>query len=425
MAEILYDDGDFTGDAAFGERVADFIDLVNNYEERDVRRNAFRLAVKDELDAHLEQPGASTLMQWTMDAMRFHPEMGASHCLTQVLRATSFVMLKWKDRFSNYPYAYTEPDTWRDSMHRIVADPEMGEELRYSIQERSLQSNVSKRYAGAVVTGQLLEVAGRLPIRTVLDVGCSMNTGLKHIASGLPFDQTHVVERDGVTRNLPVSNLFRSMLRGEWNVQESVGIELENPFEDDWARLISLNPTEILQKENVELLNELIRFDPPNVRMSIGDFIEDDNLRRELTLRYGIFKMGLIFTVLHTLSSSDRQQILSYMFEHADFVVSQDFAHINPDRPEVLDLRSIWNGTGSRDFTYRTYLMDVERQRSRTAQADERGWSELLLWRDGRMGEVVLGAGRIRSAEDSPFNGDSVTVTEIINHMLETKYEPR
>lgn len=363
--------------------MASFKDVLESQKRNppahDERIAAFAEAIADGLNT----PGE--IHDFFDELFTIRQDIGSSHLATKTLRAAQKQLFRVHPE---YPRAFLTPDVWRNALDWIFDDPYRAGEFTVDIWARPLQSNVSDRYKGLKAFGALAQRLGRLGTFSVLDIGCSQNAGLNHLASGVGFGMPAVV-RPGSPKHKPSlkhTAAMHQMLTSDVPLEHGVGIDMYHPSDSrSWAWSCSHYPSELLDEERVALFDALINAEYDNVEFFQGNFADFDHGRFEQ--QYPKQKFGVVnfSTVLYQADQTDRETMLANASRYAEeFVVVQDFLRVDSDNPHNLIFRDNWQDDL---FPYQTVARDMREDNGR--------WHEIFKWRDGRCRELAIGMGRI------------------------------
>ncbi|HSX33373.1 MAG TPA: class I SAM-dependent methyltransferase [Candidatus Saccharimonadales bacterium] len=320
-----------------------------------------------------------------------HHHVSSSHAITQLQRGKQRQFLEAFPQ--EYPREFVDPKMWRKADESIFSDTEDAfsryGQFVIDVWSRPLQSNKSERYKSLKAFAVLARELGRLSSFTVLDIGCSQNAGLNHMASGIGFESPTVIHPGSHDRqpNLDYTAAFSRVLQTELPLDLGVGIDLTGPEDSHpWAMACSHYPSELLNEERVGLFRALVMADYPNVGFVRGDATDFDHSALERAYP-GRDQFDIVFlsTMLYQLDDEERAAATAFAESKArQFVVAQDFAIPDPDNPEALVIRDNWHG--QRD-TYNLLYKDMH--------ASHRRWQTGFTWEDGRCRVMTPGLGRI------------------------------
>lgn len=334
------------------------------------------------------------------------PELLPNHRLYLPLRC--FQKQAMRDN-SSYPKGFTA-ERWRTVISGYMADPGISHEIEWDLHNRHLQTNVSDRYKSLPPIVAWLRAHGRLRERvSILDIGCSVNAGLKKLAlmdviSGEEFTPTQVhIPEDydrpwlGSQADDELTEKASRLQNTPVNLGVSIGVDREDMSRKDnleWARAC-LTPEEFVngESESYDKL-EIIRF--PHVKFMKRDFLDNYEAQflKSSPENHEFFDIVSLFTVLNQLSDRDRMRMLQVARRYVKptgLVVIQDFARVDPDLPvEIQFLNNDWN----KNFSYRTIVLDKLMTHD--------GYQEVWRYDGGRCARVQAGLGRIATADGSP-----------------------
>jgi hypothetical protein len=370
-------------DAELNKRLNAFKDVLDSQiaapPSGDERISAFASAVRDSL----ETPGP--ILEFFTEILGIKPDVGSSYLATKTLRAAQRQLY---GAFPDYPRAYMTSGKWAKGLDWILEDHDRAAQFTVDIWARPLQSNVSDRYKSIKALGVLARQFGRLETFDIMDIGCSQNAGLNHLASGVGFGLPALI-RPGSrshTPSLKHTAAFHKVLNTTLELAPSLGIDIYDPLESrEWAWSCSHYPSELLDERRVALFNALINADYDNVDFFKGDFAEFNTAAFENKHPGRQFGIVNFSTVLYQASELERTTMIRQAEAYArDFIVVQDFLRIDPENPRRLIFRDNWQDDL---FPYRMVVRDM--------QDNSQHWHELFRWKDGRCQELAIGLGRI------------------------------
>lgn len=291
-----------------------------------------------------------------------------------------------------YPQDFTEPEIWMRAFEEVLADPDAFREFVVHAWGFSLASNVSERYKGVKLFGNVAIELGRLDEITMADIGCSQQAGGNHLMSGMSFERVSVWPH-GNAASFPAPGLTRavnSYMDRPTPFRHITGIDVFDPVETrSWARACSHYPSELLDTKRVERYDKYTLDTQKNVHFYRSNFAEFEykkfKLEQEREDKPSTFKIVNFTTMLYQATPEERDRMLQYAALMAEeFIVVQDFVGIDPNDPAKLIFRENWQDD---PFPYRTLVMDM--------REDPPRWHEAFRWRDGRCREMTVGMGRI------------------------------
>ena len=316
-------------------------------------------------------------------------DIGSSHLATKTLRAAQKQLY---GHHPDYPRGFLTAGQWQEGLDWIFDDHDRAGDFTVDIWARPLQSNVSDRYKSLKAFGAIARNFGRVGIFSVMDVGCSQNAGLNHLASGVSFGMPSVIRPESQAHqpSLRHTAAFHRALAEELPLGHSVGIDTYDPLDArSWAWSCSFYPSELLNEERVALFDALIRAKYDAVDFFQGNFADFDTARFAHLHGKQDFNIVNFSTVLYQADEADRSAMLTAASNYAqEFVVVQDFLQIDPDNPTKLQFRENWQDD---PFPYRFVVRDMHE--------DTGAWHEVFKWRDGRCRELAIGMGRIAVGE--------------------------
>lgn len=358
-----------------------FKKVLASQSEQPPRADARIAAYASALQAGLERPGM--VRDFFVELLNIKPNLGASHLATKTLRAAQRQLYGSQP---DYPQAYLTPQKWTEGLDWIFDDPDRAGMFTVDIWARPLQSNVSDRYKSVKALGVLARQLGRMETFDVMDIGCSQNAGLNHLASGIGFGLPLLV-RPGSREHEPSlehTAVFHDVLNTPLELAPSLGVDVYDPRESrEWAWSCSHYPSELLDEQRVELFNALINAGYDNVGFFKGNFAEFDTAAFHAKHHGRTFGIVNFSTVLYQADELERAAMLEQAETFAtEFIVVQDFLKIDPHDPRKLLFRDNWQ---DEQFPYRTVVRDM--------REGSKHWHELFNWRDGRCQELAIGLG--------------------------------
>lgn len=349
-------------------------------------------AYAEALHLNLEYPGP--VQDFFDELLSIRADMGPSHLSTKVLRAAQAQLY---GNYPGYPQEFLTAGKWQEGLDWIFGDPDRAGQFTVDVWTRPLQSNKSDRYKSLKAFGVLARQFGRLGLFNIMDVGCSQNAGLHHLASGMSFDMPAVVRPDALsTPSVRHTTAFHRVLGSDIALGESVGIDIYSPDDSrKWAWSCSHYPSELLDEVKVGMFRELIDATYPQVSFFKGNFADFNH--GAFTHKHPRFKPSIVnfSTILYQAGELERAEMLANAAKYAqEFIVVQDFLGIDPDDNRKLVFRDDWQDD---PFPYRMVVRDMQEEDGR--------WHEVFKWRDGRCREVALGMGRLalRQGTMRPF----------------------
>jgi hypothetical protein len=367
-------------------------------ESRELFRNVLDMQVADPNDQDVRIAGFADCVRANLgrptpvgeffdELLEKRQDFSPSHLFTRTLRGAQS---KLYPHFPGYPQEAITGDYWQQGMDWIFADDFRAGSFVIDVWTRPLQSNISPRYKSLKAFISFVQEYGRLrgPLR-ILDIGCSQNAGLNHLASGLPFDVPSVIRPRSLEDkpSLEHSAALGGLLGRHVQLDLGVGIDLTRPEDSrPWAWSCSHNPTELLDPERVEMFNTLIMANFKNVKFFRGDATDFDHDRFERQFSGQTrFDIVNISTMLYQLTEPERQAVYKMAERYAeDFIVVQDFVKIDPSKPRQLQFRANWR---EEPYAYRTVVRD--------ARDGNKRWHDMFGWRSGRCRAMQAGLGRI------------------------------
>lgn len=292
-----------------------------------------------------------------------------------------------------YPEAFRDPAAWRYLLNYRTDYAELGDDMS----SLRIQSNISERYKSIPLTWHAL--TDRLgPNPRVLDVGCSMNIGLRklQLLDDYPFGYTtgikQLSESPIWTEDLAVSRGLESLLNLPNGLGRSIGIDLHPVLPDDeemrqWIKSNSFYPSELLTDiQRVEEFNELSRIkevENAEVYYKITDASDKEMIGRFKDDQRA-WRPDLIVasTVMHQMTKSQVAETIAnmrFLSDNKAVMLINDFVQVNPDAQNGLTF--INQERWVEPFTYRTLVRDF---------ATDEPWQEYYHWANGRCHQILL-----------------------------------
>src|SRR5665213_233085 len=174
-----------------------------------------------------------------------------------------------------YPIDYSKDEVWELFFDFIAANPDIVWDLNEDLVVREVQTNKSDRYKTFKLVAQMYEKRlGRTP--RVLDVGCSLNLGLKQLANSefFPFKPVELKQNGEIEETS--TRQLNTMLMARFAIGKSTGIDIINPITDrDWVRSCSFYPKELLVPRAVMEFDDLIARIDPKISFERFDFTDE------------------------------------------------------------------------------------------------------------------------------------------------------
>ncbi len=272
-------------------------------------------------------------------------------------------------------YPYEAPAEWRDVLIQTVENPDTRHALYQDLTTHELQSNKSERYKSVrLFLGMQRERLGDAP--TILDIGCSLNLGLKQLAGVSAFEPVRLDGVPGRDEELLGQYINNGLLPQfpDGKIGHSLGIDTVDPDEETVRRAESDShyPSE-LSPENREKFHTLFLAEHEKVSFAPVDLLAGESLP---TIPEQGFDLVTMCTMLYQLSEVERIKLVQaagHVLSANGFVVVQDFAYPDETDPQQLRFRENWF---SDPYPYRTMVYDMAEP--------ERGYRTLFSWSDGR-----------------------------------------
>jgi hypothetical protein len=344
-------------------------------------------------DAVLQSLEEQTKLRAFFEELLSLRDMGSSNLATKTLRAAQRQLYGYFPKEEGeYPRAFYTAGQWRKGFEWILAEEgSMRDETFFTdIWTRPLQSNVSERYQGLKAFTVLARKLGRLSTFSVMDIGCSQNAGLNHLASGFGFPPPNFLRpaRGSRTPSLSLTAAFHEALNTPLPMDYGLGIDMYSPDDSrEWAWACSHYPSELLDEARVERFESLINAQYRNVGFFQANFANFEPRREEFQHSHGHRDFDIVHfsTALYQADEADRQTMLAEAGRYArEFIVVQDFLEVDQGEPAKLRFRDNWKEA---EYPYRTVVRDMH--------SDSDRWHEIFLWEDGRVRQLTMGTGRI------------------------------
>lgn len=168
------------------------------------------------------------------------------------------------DEYFKFPENFTDKQYVRNSIATVLDDEMMSDDFSWDLYTREVSTNISQRGSGLkLIALAEAERLGDNPI--VLDVGCSRNHILKHIALRRPYlpVATSTRLRGEHREHSPDSSITDAVNRSlahDVTFETGVGVDI-NPIDDldtkVWVKACTLRPEELMDPKKVAYYDEL------------------------------------------------------------------------------------------------------------------------------------------------------------------------
>ncbi|MBX4199329.1 class I SAM-dependent methyltransferase [Candidatus Saccharibacteria bacterium] len=354
-----------------------------------------------------------------------HP-IDAHHAVQLTLRVLQRQMLKHYPH--TYPMDFFTPEAWREKINELIGNPDIASDIEGDLIIREVQSNVVERYKAFKLIGHMYrDRIGDNP--EILDVGCSLNLGLKKLAidGRYPFGRIEVGSPggEGFISDEQLTDAANILLASRLAIGASMGVDVfishnnDNADTKEWVRACSFYPRELLKPALLMEFNDLQSETGGTTGYYTGDFsnsAEMENLHihfsqlkweaehpeykssheslMELIERlHGphpdeeIFDMVTFSTSMYLMSWHERIRALKRakrLVKPTGLIVIQDFAEQVPLGKTKLRFH---NNFHYDSMPYRTYALDP--------RAPELDPQHIFSWETGRCQRLRLGLGKI------------------------------
>lgn len=365
---------------------------VSNPTNGDERIGAFARATYEQLLYRGE------ILQTLAEVFAWHRYMGdrfpPAYARRFLLRAVQKQALeRQEDASLPYPERFNSPEAWHYLYNDNIDYPELGQDMSLY----KVQSNVSERYKSvALIVRAYSDRLGPNP--RVLDVGCSMNIGLKKLTvlKAYPFGETDLVDQCAhntwmLSQDRNSNEILANTLSTPVEIGQSIGIDMYPPHPNSkkarlWIKSHSFYPSELLTDTvRVKEFDDLAQLEVPSVETYRGNIdIADEEQVDLLMSSHPGWQPDLVVasTTLHQFGSTKRARALANIskLSNADTViVVNDFVQTDPTAKGGLSFvnQERWVDP----FTYRTLVKDL---------ATGEPWQEHYHWSNGRCHQIQL-----------------------------------
>jgi SAM-dependent methyltransferase len=343
----------------------------------------------------------------------------AHHAMQLTRRSLQDLFLKMFPR--EYPQAADSVSWVRGAINVMLSDPSMAMDFDAHMIQEDVRSNVDKRYAAFLLIARMYQERLGEDI-SILDVGCSVNNGLKVMASNQIYrlDEIEVVDstRD---RDESLTSAANAILASRLAIGASMGVDMFGLEFDNrsWVRSCSFYPTELMNPAMVMRFDDLMNMNLREIGFYQGNFANDDEMEGlpgafarikweserprgdhtseslfEMAKFIGeqrhdseLFDMVTFCTSMYLMSQADRLKAIERakrLVKKTGLIVIQDFAEAYQRSSTGLRFH---NNFQYAPYPYRTYVIPggAEKQTPR----------HIFSWENGRAGRLMLGAGTV------------------------------
>lgn len=356
----------------------------------------------------------------------YRPPIEAHHAVQLTLRVLQKHMLKHYPHI--YPTRFFKHRMWSEKINELINDPDTASDIEGDLVVREVQSNVVERYkAFKLIAHMYRDRIGTYP--EILDVGCSLNLGLKKLALNqrYPFDSIEVGQKKpgGFETKRDMTRAANTLLASRLAIGASLGVDVfmapgnDNVDTKEWVRACSFYPSELLKPALLMEFNDLQSEAENRVTYFSGDFTNEDEMENlhiqyssrkwefenpnyknseqsllELVTRLqgphpdeGLFDMVIFSTSMYLMSWHQRVRALKRakkLAKPTGLIVVQDFAEKRPSGNTKLRFHNDFMYDA---MPYRTYVIDPK--------SPETDPQMIFAWETGRCQRLQLGLGRI------------------------------
>lgn len=377
---------------------AEFLRQVAEPEGNDERLAACYEACVEGMDQGWLLPVVEDMIHWLGLINRRRGESDYANMVNKTFQS-EFINKKrnwtWQKKYK-YPDDFTDPQIWSEAMQEALADRFLEDVIRGELIASGAHSNITWRYiAVALYIFLHQEELGDDP--TLLDVGASLNLGLKKLMMAasedrahmerFPFPHVEVVGRFDHEILEEETVALNALLARRLPLAGGTGVEAF-PFRREVAISQCFRPSEwINDRQRVQELYALIDTDISGVYYHIGDFSEVgmEKSNRKFTDDSPLTEFNLVsfLTVWNQLPPEKQAEMLEYSQEYlkpGGKALVVDFAYKYKKSPTGLRTARRWV-PGS----YRGYEIDPRAKHPRP--------KELFRAEDSRFRKVRLAPG--------------------------------
>jgi hypothetical protein len=281
---------------------------------------------------------------------------------------------------ASYPSEYETPSHWIQELQDILkldSTLEPFSEFAYDLKLNVLHTCIPERYKSLKLLTLLHADRFNEPPK-LRDIGCSLNYGLKMIASNIAFEELIVTNEE---ENNKLSRTLNYILTQPVVIGPSIGIDTwrnEDERQNEWVNSTILRPADMTDQKKQALRAKLDADTPTTISQLHVSFI-DPSLRTVDTKEYEITSM---ITAMYQSDEAARRELVDNVIATSSdkglFLV-QDFASPDPTNPQRLHFAD--NSVSA--YAYKTLVLDM--------QQPKRGFQELMTWKNARSNNVILG----------------------------------
>jgi hypothetical protein len=365
------------------------------------------------------------------------PPLEGHHAMNLIRRALQKQYLKMYPNL--YPILFDEVEMNRQAIRDLPRDESFFWDFDGDMQHREVQSNVAERYkAFKLIAHMYRDRLGSDP--SILDVGCSLNLGLKKMAlSGHhTFDSIEVVtqNRGEAARDYDLERAANKLTASRLAIGASMGVDLFSPdFNNmEWVRSCSFYPGELLKPARIMAFDDLSHKDVAGIGFHKGDFTDEEEMaklptnfaktqwqnkrsREEITQESllemskfmgekhreeKLFDMAIFCTSMYLMDQEQRLKSIERarrLVKRSGIIVIQDFAELDPQEPTGLQFHENFSYDA---YPYRTYVVSPRGPEIRP--------QHIFSWENGRAQKLRLESGRLS------VKGEVKTPTQLIRN---------
>jgi hypothetical protein len=350
------------------------------------------------------------------------PPLEGHHAMNFIRRALQKQYLKMYP--DQYPILFDEVEMNRRAIREMLKDESVFWDFDGDLQHREVQSNVAERYkAFKLIAHMYRDRLGSDP--SILDVGCSLNLGLKKMAlSGHhTFDSIEVLaqSRGEVAKDYDLERAANKLIASRLAIGASMGVDVFSPdFNNiEWVRSCSFYPGELLKPARIMTFDDLSHKEVAGIGFHRGDFTNDQEMaglptnfaktqwqnkrsRDEVTQESlfemakfmgerhrekGLFDMAVFCTSMYLMDQEQRLKSIERargLVRRSGIIVIQDFAELDPREPTGLQFHENFSYD---TYPYRTYVISPRGPEIRP--------QHIFSWENGRAHKLRLESGRL------------------------------
>lgn len=305
-------------------------------------------------------------------------------------RALTKQILKDPSAYGDFPYAYDESEIWGENLKQVIIDNRekmSTDNFRLDLMCRNVQSNKEERYKSIKIIAELFEARFKGEL-SILDLGASLNHGLKKIAldQELPFSPATIIpmQRSQNDYSKEMEQL-KSAQTKKIKLGQSLGVDVTNIYDteiNEWVLSCSFRPGEWLNPQNIQAFKTLDDSSPEQVGYLRAD-ARDTEVIREASKgqKYDItFLCTMLYMVTDPLEREEMIQSALEMTKENGLVVIQDAVSVDPS-----DRRKLVFSKGFFPWGYKTLILDKTHL--------DRGFETVLTWDEGRCNKAKVNVG--------------------------------